>query len=135
MIAAGHEAQLFKSWLDWMEERACKCGHTPLEVEEAFSSESMGSELSYASAKENKYMAPLMENPIPIPVLPPCPQEHLSTVHLPLEEIMEEPREPIVEDLDTLLRLVNEGRVRDLQEDSPCSMVCQGHSIPFTPSA
>ena len=55
-----------------MGERACKCGHTPSEVEEAFLSESVGLELSYASAKENEYMAPLVRNLIPIPIPAPC---------------------------------------------------------------
>ena len=38
-------------------------------MEEAFSSKSAGSELSYADEnKENEYVAPLEENPTPIPV-------------------------------------------------------------------
>ena len=41
-----------------------------------------------------------------------------------LEEIVEELRELIVEDLDALLREVDEGRARDLQEGSSCSVVC-----------
>ena len=30
VIGAGLEAQVFKTQLDWMEERACKCGTQPL---------------------------------------------------------------------------------------------------------
>ena len=103
VIAAGHEAQLFKTQLDQLEEQGCKCGHTPSAVE---------------------YVAPPVENLIPIPVSAPCCQGNLSMVCPALEEIVEELRELIVEDLDALPREVDEGRARDLQEGSSCSVVC-----------
>ena len=61
ILGAGHEAQVFKNHLDRMEENVCRCGQTPSEVgEEFFSSEDEGrTELSYASAAGEEYMAPL----------------------------------------------------------------------------
>ena len=32
IIGAGHGAEVFKTQLDRIKERACKCGHTPSEV-------------------------------------------------------------------------------------------------------
>ena len=37
IIRAGHKTQVFKNWLDQMEERTRKCGHTPSEVGEELS--------------------------------------------------------------------------------------------------
>ena len=114
-IGAGHEAQVFKNHLDRMEENICRCGHTPSEVGEEFvSSENEGrTELSYASAPGEEYMAPI-KNPIPIPVPAPatCCLGSTSTLP-PMEEISEEPAF-ICEDLDGLLREADEGRGRDL---------------------
>ena len=39
IIGAGHEAQVFKTQLGWLEEKACKCEHTPSEMVEELSSE------------------------------------------------------------------------------------------------
>ena len=73
-MGAGHEAQVFKNCLDRMEENVCRCGRTPSEVGEEFvSSEDEGrTELSYASAAGEEYMAPPVENPIPLPVPAPA---------------------------------------------------------------
>ena len=70
IIGAGHEAQVFNNCLDRMEENVCRCGRTLSEVGEEFvSSENEGkTELSYASAPGEEYVAPSVENPIPIPV-------------------------------------------------------------------
>ena len=89
------------------------------------------SELFYASAKENEYMAPLVENPIPIPVVPPCPQDQSPRDRFPLEEIVEEPREAVCDELNALLREAEVERVRDLQEESYCSVV---HPSPWVGS-
>ena len=125
IVGAGHEAQVFKNCLDQMEENICRCGRTPSEVEEEFiSSEDKGrTELSYALAPGEEYMAPPIENPIPIPVPAPttCCLVPSSTLP-PMEEISEEPAF-ICEDLDGLLREVDEGRARDLQEGSSQSVV------------
>ena len=126
IVSAGHEAQSFKNCLDRMEENVCRCGQTPSEVGEEFvSSEDKGrTELSYASVREDKYVAPPVENPIPIPVPAPATCCLGSTTTLPLmEEISEEPAF-ICEDLDSLLREVDEWRARDLQEGSSQSVVC-----------
>ena len=121
----GHEAQVFKNRLDRMEENVCRCGRTPSEVGEEFvSSEDDGrTELSYASVREDEYVAPPVENsiPLPIPALAPCCQGNHNTFPA-LEEISEEPSF-ICEDLDGLLREADEGRARDLQEGSPQSVV------------
>ena len=91
IIGAAHEAKTFKSHLDRMEDNICRCGHTPSEVGEEFvsSEEEARTELSYASARGSKYVAPPVENPIPIPVPAPCHPCGLSTVLPPLEEITE----------------------------------------------
>ena len=129
IIGAGHGAQLFKNQLDGMEENVCRCRHTPLEVGEEFvsSEDEARTELSYASAKGSKYVAPLVENLIPLLVPPPCHPCGSSSVAPVLEEIVEEPARAICEDLDALLREVDEERVRDLQEGSSNSVV---HSSP-----
>ena len=64
IVGACHEAQVFKSHLDRMEENVCRCGQTPSEVgEEFFSSEDEGrTELTYASVREDEYVAPPIEN-------------------------------------------------------------------------
>ena len=64
IVSAGHEAQVFKNRLDRMEENVCRCGRTPSEVGEEFvSSEDEGrTELSYASVREEEYVAPPVEN-------------------------------------------------------------------------
>ena len=126
IVGTGHEAQVFKNHLDWMEENICRCGRTPLEVGEEFvSSEDEGrTELSYASVREDEYVAPPVENsvPLPIPAPAPCCQGSHNTTLPALEEITEEPSF-ICEDLDGLLREANEGRARDLQEGSSNSVV------------
>ena len=127
IIGAGHEAQVFKNHLDRMEDNVCRCGHTPSEVREEFiSSEDEGrTELSYASAPGEEYVAPPLENPIPIPIPALVSSCCLgSTTALPpLEEITEEATF-ICEDLDKLLREADEERVQDLQEGSSNSVVC-----------
>ena len=125
IVGAGHEAQVFKNRLDRMEENVCRCGRTPSEVGEEFvSSEDKGrTELSYASVREDEYVTPPVENsiPLPIPALAPCCLGSHTTL-LPMEEIIEE-LAFICEDLNGLLREVDEGRVRDLQEGSSQSVV------------
>ena len=120
IVGAGHEAQVFKNHLDRMEENVCRCGRTPSEVGEEFvSSENKGrTELSYASAAGEEYMAPPVENsiPLPVPALASCCLEPTTTLP-PLEEITEEPSF-ICDNLDSLLREADEGRARDLQEGS-----------------
>ena len=105
IVGAGHEAQVFKNRLDRMEENVCRCGRTPLEVGEEFvSSEDKGRmELSYASVREDEYVAPPVENLIPllIPAPAPCCQGTHTTLPA-LEEITEEPSF-ICEDLNGLL--------------------------------
>ena len=120
IVGAGHEAQIFKNRLDRMEENVCRCGRTPSEVGEEFvSSEDEGrTELSYACVREDEYVAPSVENTIPLPV-PALSTSCLGPITTlpPMEEISEEPAF-ICEDLDGLLREANEGRARDLQEES-----------------
>ena len=94
IIGAGHEAQVFKDHLDRMEENVCKFGQTPSEVGEEFvSSEDEGRmKFSYASAAGEEYVAPPVENSIPLPV--PAPQTCClgpTTTLPPMEEITEEP--------------------------------------------
>ena len=126
IVGAGHEAQVFKNCLDKMEENICRCGRTPSEVGEEFvSSEDEGrTELSYASVREDKYIAPPVENsiPLPVPALAPCCLGPTTTLS-PMEENSEEPAF-ICEDLDGLLREADEGRARDLQEGSSNLVVC-----------
>ena len=125
IVGAGHKAQVFKNRLDRMEENICRCGQTPSEVGEEFISlEDEGrTELSYASFREDKYVAPLVENSILLPVPAPAPCCLGPTTTLPpMEEISEEPAF-ICEDLDGLIREANEGRARDLQEGSSQSVV------------
>ena len=126
IVGAGHEAQVFKNHLNRMEENVCRCGRTPSKVGEEFvSSEDEGrTELSYASVREDKYVAPLVENSVPLPIPAPAPCCLGSHTTLPpMEEITEEPAF-ICKDLDGLLREVDEGRARDLQEGSSNSVVC-----------
>ena len=88
------------------------------------SSEDEGrTELSYASAPGEEYMAPPVKNPIPIPIPAPamCCLGSSSTLP-PMEEISKEPSF-ICEDLDGLLREADEGRARDLQKESSQSVV------------
>ena len=125
IVGAGHEAQVFKNRLDWMEENVCRCGRTPSEVGEEFvSSEDKGrTELSYASVREDEYVAPPVENSIPLPIPAPAPCCQGSHTTLPaLEEIAEEPSF-ICEDLDGLLREADEERARELGEGSSNSVV------------
>ena len=126
IVGAGHEAQIFKNHLDRMEENVCQCGRAPSEVGEEFvSSEDEGrTELSYASVREDEYVAPPVENsiPLPVPTLASCCLGPTTTLP-PMEEITEEPTF-ICEDLDGLLREADEGRARDLQEESSQSVVC-----------
>ena len=117
VVGAGHEAQIFKNRLDRMEENVCTCGQTPSEVGEEFvSSEDEGrTELSYALVAGEEYVAPPVENSIPLPIPAPanCCLGPTTTLSL-MEEIAEEPTF-ICEDLDGLLREADEGRVRGLQ--------------------
>ena len=108
IIGAAHEAELFKIHLDRMEDNICTCGCTPSVVGEDFLSfkEEARTELSYASARGSEYVAPPMENPIPIPIPAPC-FPGSATVLPPLEEITEEPTGAICDNLDTLLREAN----------------------------
>ena len=126
IVGAGHEAQVFKNRPNKMEENICRCGQTPSEVGEEFvSSEDEGrTELSYASVREDKYVAPPVENliPIPIPALVSSCCLGSTTALPPLEEITEEATF-ICEDLDGLLREVDEGRARDLLKGSSQSVV------------
>ena len=68
------------------------------------SEEEARTELSYASARGSKYIAPPLENSIPILVPAPCHPCGLFLAAPALEEIIEEPARAICEDLDTLLR-------------------------------
>ena len=126
IIGAGHEAQVFKNRLDRMEENVCRCGRTPLGVGEEFvSSEDEGrTELSYASVREDEYVAPLVENsiPLPIPAPAPCCQGNHNATLPALEEIAEEPSF-ICEDLNGLLREADEERARELGEGPSNSVV------------
>ena len=94
IVGTGHEAQVFKNRLDRMEENVCRCGRTPSEVgEESVSSEDEGrTELSYASAAGKEYIAPPVENsiPLPVPALATCCLGPSTTLP-PMEEISEEP--------------------------------------------
>ena len=76
IVGAGHEAQVFKNHLDRMEENVCRCGWAPSEVGEEFilSEDEGRMELSYASVREDEYIAPPVENsiPLPVPALAPC---------------------------------------------------------------
>ena len=129
IVGTGHEAQGFKNCLDRMEENVCRCGQTPSEVGEEFvSSEDEGRmELSYASVIEDKYVAPPVENSIPLPIPAPASCCLGPTITLPpMEEITEVPAF-ICDDLDGLLREADKGRARDLQEGSSQSVV---HSPP-----
>ena len=126
IVGAGHEAQIFKNHLDRMEENICRCGRTPSEVGEDFvSSEDEGRmELSYASAAGEEYVAPPVENSIPLPIPAPATCCLGPTTTLPpMEEIAEEPAF-ICEDLDGLLREADEERARELGEGSSNSVVC-----------
>src|ERR1700743_2064419 len=122
VVGAGHEAQIFKDCLDRMAENVCRCGRTPSEVGEEFvSSEDEGrTELSYASVREDEYVAPPVENLMPIPIPAPVSSCCLGSVVAPLapmEEITEEATF-ICEDLDGLLREADEERARELGEGS-----------------
>ena len=77
-----------------------------MEVGKEFvSSEDKGrTKLSYASARVSKYVAPLVENLVPLPIPPPCHPCGSSTTAPALEEIVEEPAGAICEDHDALLQ-------------------------------
>ena len=125
IVGAGHGAQVFKNCLNRMEENVCRCGRTPSEVGEEFvSSEDEGRmELSYVLVQEGEYVAPPVENSIPLPILAAATCCLGPTTTLPpMEEISEEPAF-ICEDFDGLLREADEGRARDLQEGSSQSVV------------
>ena len=130
IVGAGHEVQIFKNHLDRMEENICRCGQTPSEVGEEFvSSENKGrTKLSYASAPGEEYVAPPVENQIPIPIPAPVSSCCLGSAPAlpPMEEITEEATF-ICDDLDGLLREADDERARDLQEGSSQSVV---HSPP-----
>ena len=127
IIGGGHEAQIFKDSLDRMGENVCRCGQTPSDVGEEFvSSEDKGRmELSYASAPGEEYVAPPIENSVPIPIPAPASSCCLGSMAAPLppmEEITEEAAF-ICDNLDGLLREADEGRASDLQEESSQSVV------------
>ena len=125
IIGTGHEAQVFQNHLDRMEENVCRCGWTPSEVGEEFvpSKDEGRMELSYALVREDEYVAPPVENSIPLPVPAPATCCLGPTTTLPpMEEISKEPAF-ICEDLDGLLREADEGRARDLQGGSSQSVV------------
>ena len=127
IIGAGHEAQVFQNRLDRMEENVCRCGRTPSEVGEEFvlSEDEGRTELSYASVREEEYVAPPVENSLPIPIPAPVSSCCLGSVAAPLppmEEITEEATF-VCDDLDGLLREADEERVRELQEGSSQSVV------------
>ena len=127
IIGAGHEAQVFKNCLDRIEENICRCGRTPSEVGEEFvSSEDEGwTELSYASARGNEYVAPPIKNSLPIPIpasVSSCCLGSMAAPLPPMEEITEEATF-ICEDLDGLLREADEERARELGEGSSNSVV------------
>ena len=126
IVGAGHEAQVFKDCLDRMEENVCRCGRTPSEVGEEFiSSEDEGrTELSYASVREDEYVAPPVENsiPLPVPALATCCLGSVAAPLPPMEEITEEAAF-ICEDLDGLLREAGDERARELQEGPSSSVV------------
>ena len=126
-VGAGHEAQVFKDRLDRMEENVCRCCRSPLKVGEEFvSSEDEGrTELSYTLARGDEYVAPPVENPIPIPVpalASSCCLGSMAAPLPPMEEITEEATF-ICDNLDSLLREADEERVRDLQEGPSNSVV------------
>ena len=126
IVGAGHQAQVFQNRLNRIEENVCRCGRTPSEVGEEFvSSEDEGRmELSYASVQEDEYVAPPLENSLPIPIPAPASSCCLGSVAAPLppmEEITEEAT-VICDDLDGLLREADEERARDLQEGSSQSV-------------
>ena len=129
IIGASHNIKIFKDWLDCMEENLCQCRCTPLEVGEEFvsSEDEARTKLSYVFARGSKYIAPLVENPIPIPVPAPCHPCGSSFTAPVLEEIVKEPTRAICKDLNALLREVDVERVRDLQEESSNLVV---HSSP-----
>ena len=81
-------------------------------------------ELSYASVREDEYVAPPVENsiPLPIPAPAPCCQGDHNTTLPALEEITEK-LSFICEDLNGLLREVDEERGRELEEGSSNSVV------------
>ena len=127
IVGTGHKAQVFKDRLDRMEENICRCGRTPSEVGEEFvSSEDEGrTKLSYASVAGEEYVAPPVENSMPIPIPAPVSSCCLGSVAAPLppiEEITEEATF-ICEDLDGSLREGEEERARELQEGSSNSVV------------
>ena len=131
IVGAGHEAQVFQDRLDRMEENVCRCGSTPSMVGEEFvSSEDKGrTELSYPSVRENEYVAPPVENLIPIPIpalVSSCCLGSMAAPLPPMEEITEEATF-ICEDLDGLLREADEERARELGEGSSNLVV---HSPP-----
>ena len=109
IVGAGHEAQVFKNRLDRMEENVCRCGRTPSEVGEEFilSEDEGKTELSYASVREEEYVAPPVENSLPIPIPAPVSSCCLGSVAAPLppmEEITEEATF-ICDDLDGLSQI------------------------------
>ena len=125
IVGAGHEAQIFKDRVDRMSENVCRCGRTPSEVGEEFvsSEDEERTELSYASIREDEYVAPPVENSIPLPVPAPAACCLGPSITLPpMEEIAEDPT-LICEDLDGLLREADEERARELQEGPSSSVV------------
>ena len=108
IIGASHDTKIFKDHLDCMEGNLCQCSCTPLEVGEEFVplEDEARTELSYVSARGSEYIAPPVENPIPIPVPAPFHPCGLSFTAPVWEEIVEEPTGAICKDLDALLREV-----------------------------
>ena len=83
--------------------------------------------MSYTSSRASEYIAPPVENLVPLPVPLPCHPCGSSTTAPALEKIVEGPTGAICEDLKALLREVDEEPAWDLQEGSSNSVV---HSSP-----
>src|ERR1700743_13989 len=111
-------------WTGWQRTSAGVAGLLLRAGEEFVSSEDEGrTELSYALAAGEEYVAPPVENSIPLPIPGPPSCCLAPTTTLPLmEEITEEPAF-ICEDLDGLLREADEERARELQEGPSSSVV------------
>ena len=106
IVGASYEAQVFANCLNRMEENVCRCGWTPSEVGEEFvSSEDEGrTELFYASSPGEEYVAPAIENSLPIPIpalVSSCCLDSMAAPLPPMEEITEEPSF-ICDDLDSV---------------------------------
>lgn len=113
IIGANHKLQLFKDRLERAEEDCCKCGWTLSVVEEAFFSESVGSELPYAMRTRRMSMTlPLLKIQFPFQfVLLATKGTHLWP-SLPWRRWWMISGNPLLR----VLREADEGRARELQE-------------------